>query len=285
MRFSLGMIAITGMTIFGGFLKADAQEVKDKDLIVRITTTMGVIDAKLFYKDAPKTVSNFVKLVREGFYNDKLFHRVIPDFMIQTGDPKGNGTGGPGYTFADEFSPKLRHDKPGMLSMANSGKDTNGSQFFITVAETNRLNDKHSVFGEVVKGLDVATAISKVETEATRPKKEVKMTKLEIIDGDWFKVAEVTKSKELTQEDIKDLTIKQAEELLKGIASAQSFGKLKKTTLQYAQASGSRAQAVYTAEFEKEKEAQFILLGEKKGDKFEISQFQFAKGAAVMPPQ
>src|SRR5690242_7255053 len=104
----------------------------DSDVKVKITTTMGVIEAKLFAKQVPKTVSNFVELARKGFYNGIVFHRVIPDFMIQTGDPKGDGTGGPGYSFNDEFVPELKHSKPGMLSMANAGPNTNGSQFFIT---------------------------------------------------------------------------------------------------------------------------------------------------------
>src|SRR5690606_24187062 len=105
-------------------------------------------------------------------------------FMIQTGDPKGNGTGGPGYAFADEFSPELRHNKEGMLSMANAGPNTNGSQFFITVAPTPHLDDRHTVFGQVTKGMDVATAISNVPTKGDRPVDTVKMEKV-TIEGDW----------------------------------------------------------------------------------------------------
>jgi cyclophilin family peptidyl-prolyl cis-trans isomerase len=113
----------------------------------------------LFEKDAPITVNNFVFLAREGFYDGVTFHRVIPGFMAQSGDPTGTGTGDPGYEFQDEFSPNLRHDKAGILSMANSGPGTNGSQFFITFGPTPHLNDIYSVFGVVTEGMDVVLAI------------------------------------------------------------------------------------------------------------------------------
>ena len=110
-------------------------QAEGEDIVkVKIETTMGEIQAELNAKEAPKTVENFVKLAKQGFYDGIIFHRVIPDFMIQTGDPTGTGTGGPGYKFADEFSPSLKHVKAGILSMANSGPNTNGSQFFITDA-------------------------------------------------------------------------------------------------------------------------------------------------------
>jgi cyclophilin family peptidyl-prolyl cis-trans isomerase len=113
----------------------------------------------LYGDKTPRTVNNFVFLAREGFYNDTFFHRVIADFMVQGGDPTGTGRGGPGYRFKDEFAPSLRHDKPGVLSMANAGPNTNGSQFFITHVPTPWLDGKHSVFGQVIGGLDVLFAI------------------------------------------------------------------------------------------------------------------------------
>tara|TARA_B100000519_G_scaffold85728_1_gene74366 strand:- start:2833 stop:3264 length:432 start_codon:yes stop_codon:yes gene_type:complete len=122
-------------------------------------TSKGYIRIQLFEELVPNTVANFVKLIEDGFYNGLKFHRVIPDFMIQGGCPLGNGTGGPGYQFADEFHPELKHDGPGVLSMANSGPNTNGSQFFITHVETSWLDGKHSVFGKVLDGQDVVDAV------------------------------------------------------------------------------------------------------------------------------
>jgi peptidyl-prolyl cis-trans isomerase B (cyclophilin B) len=127
--------------------------------VATIETSRGTIRAQLFADKTPKTVKNFEDLAAKGFYNGLKFHRVIPDFMVQTGCPKGTGTGDPGYKFADEFHPDLRHAGPGILSMANSGPNTNGSQFFITHVATPWLDGKHSVFGKVLTGQDVVNAI------------------------------------------------------------------------------------------------------------------------------
>lgn len=124
-----------------------------------LNTEKGEIRIQLFADRTPKTVNNFVFLARQGFYDGTIFHRVIKDFMAQGGDPTGTGMGGPGYRFADEFNPGLRHDKPGVLSMANAGTNTNGSQFFITHVPTPWLDNKHSVFGQVMKGMDVVLSI------------------------------------------------------------------------------------------------------------------------------
>lgn len=124
-----------------------------------IKTDKGDIQIDLEGQKAPNTVNNFVFLAREGYYDGVMFHRVIADFMAQTGDPTGTGSGGPGYTFADEFHPDLRHDGPGVVSMANAGPGTNGSQFFITHVATPWLDDKHSVFGKVSGGMDVLLSI------------------------------------------------------------------------------------------------------------------------------
>jgi peptidyl-prolyl cis-trans isomerase A (cyclophilin A) len=159
-------------------------------------TTQGTIVCRLLEKEAPQTVSNFVGLA-EGtkeftdpgtgkkatrrFFDGLAFHRVIPKFMIQGGCPLGNGTGGPGYRFADEFHPSLRHDQPGKLSMANAGPNTNGSQFFITVAATPWLDNRHTIFGEVVEGQDVASKISELPRDSSdRPRTPVILEHLRI---------------------------------------------------------------------------------------------------------
>lgn len=125
----------------------------------RMETDKGTMVIELFADKTPNTVNSFVFLSREGFYDGVIFHRVIPNFMVQGGDPTGTGMGGPGYKFGDEFHPSLRHDKQGVLSMANAGPGTNGSQFFITHGPTPHLDNRHSVFGQVVEGLDVLMSI------------------------------------------------------------------------------------------------------------------------------
>ena len=157
-------------------------------------TSQGNIVTRLFEKEAPKTVANFVGLAegtkeftnektgqkeKRPFYDGLIFHRVIPQFMIQGGCPHGSGMGGPGYKFADEFHPSLKHSKAGMLSMANAGPGTNGSQFFITVAETPWLDNRHTIFGEVVEGQGVANKISNVARDSNdRPRIPVTINKL-----------------------------------------------------------------------------------------------------------
>ncbi|MFL5909210.1 MAG: peptidylprolyl isomerase [Gaiellaceae bacterium] len=143
-------------------------------------TNQGAIAVELFDEDAPKTVENFVSLARKGFYDGVVFHRVIPDFMIQGGDPTGTGSGGPGYTFEDELN-----DHPverGALAMANAGPNTNGSQFFIVTAESCPwLNGKHTVFGRVTGGMDVVNAISALDTDARdRPRQDVVIERVEL---------------------------------------------------------------------------------------------------------
>jgi peptidyl-prolyl cis-trans isomerase A (cyclophilin A) len=146
-----------------------------------IETGKGTIVIELYNDQAPKTVANFIKLANQGFYNGIIFHRVIPGFMVQTGDPTGTGRGGPGYTFADEFSPTLRHEGPGVLSMANAGPNTNGSQFFITLAATPWLDGKHAIFGRVVEGQAVVDAIVAAPRNAQdKPLADIAMTRVTI---------------------------------------------------------------------------------------------------------
>lgn len=147
----------------------------------KFDTNQGSFTITLFGDKAPKTVSNFITLSKQGFYNNLIFHRVISGFMIQGGDPQGTGIGGPGYQFEDEFDPSLTFSKKGLLAMANSGPNTNGSQFFITVAQTPHLNNKHTIFGEVTEGYEVVEKISNTSVDdSDRPISEVKINKIEI---------------------------------------------------------------------------------------------------------
>jgi cyclophilin family peptidyl-prolyl cis-trans isomerase len=148
----------------------------------RLQTSCGEVEIELLAKDAPLTVNNFVFLAREGFYDGLTFHRVIPGFMAQGGDPLGTGTGGPGYQFEDEFVDSLVFDSPGILAMANSGPATNGSQFFITVAPTEHLNGAHTIFGRVTSGTDVMTEIESYGTPEGAPTSPVYIEKV-TIDG------------------------------------------------------------------------------------------------------
>jgi len=173
----------------------------DGELRARFRTSIGDVFVHLFEAKAPRTVANFVGLVHgkiewedpnngektsRPLYNSTVFHRVIPSFMIQGGDPLGQGTGGPGYRFTDEFHATLRHHKPGVLSMANQGVNTNGSQFFITEVATPWLDNKHSVFGEVIDGMDVVKAIARVPTNPVnnRPQEDVVLQTITVYRGD-----------------------------------------------------------------------------------------------------
>ncbi len=176
---------------------AKKAEKKGKEVYALFETTEGNFKVKLFPEKAPKTVENFIGLAEgkrkwtdpkshkevsnKPLYNGTIFHRVIPNFMIQGGDPLGNGTGGPGYNFPDEFDPSLQFDKTGLLAMANAGPGTNGSQFFVTVAKTPWLNNHHTIFGEVISGYDVVEKISKVETgTGNKPNKDISIKAIKI---------------------------------------------------------------------------------------------------------
>lgn len=197
-----GKILVLGAMAMGFILAgvtmpdAMAQSKRKPGLYAIFQTNQGTIVCELYEKDAPITVKNFVDLTegtkewtdpttkakKKGRYFDGTqFHRVIPDFMIQGGDPTATGTGGPGYQFQDEFTPKLRFDKPGRLAMANAGPGTNGSQFFITEVKTEFLDDKHTIFGSVIEGLDVVKKIARVpRNRMDKPNEAVVIEKLTI---------------------------------------------------------------------------------------------------------
>ena len=196
-------IILIGASLAAALFAMSAPAQEKKGLVyATLKTSMGDIVIQLFDDKAPKTVANFVGLAngtkewtdpktrektKRPLYNGTIFHRVIPGFMIQGGDPLGNGTGGPGYQFEDEFHPDLKHSKPGILSMANAGPNTNGSQFFITLAATPWLDGKHSVFGEVIKGQTVVDAIGNVPRQLpnNRPMKDVVLQEVTISRGSY----------------------------------------------------------------------------------------------------
>ena len=140
----------------------------DHDYHANLVTEKGTVRIRLFAEEAPETVNNFVFLARDGYFDGTTFHRVIDGFMAQGGDPTGTGAGGPGYSIPDEFHPDLRHDRPGVLSMANRGPNTGGSQFFITHVATPWLDDRHAVFGEVVEGMEVVSSIRERDPQSDR---------------------------------------------------------------------------------------------------------------------
>lgn len=160
------------LAMFTGCFTAYAEETKSaemevKDIRIVMTTSRGDIEATIFASKVPMTAANYLNLAKRGYYDGLKFHRVIANFMIQGGDPQGTGRGGPGYKFGDEFVASLKHDKAGVFSMANAGPGTNGSQFFITHGPTPHLNGRHSVYGEVTKGLDVVNAVRGGDTIET----------------------------------------------------------------------------------------------------------------------
>ncbi len=157
------LLAVIGVTPL--FAADNVSSMEDIDIVMK--TSAGDIDLTLFPSKAPVTVANFLNLAKSGYYDGIKFHRVIADFMVQGGDPTGTGSGGPGYQFEDEFDPSLKHDKPGVLSMANRGPRTNGSQFFITHVPTPHLDGKHTVFGEVTSGQDVVNKVKQGDTITT----------------------------------------------------------------------------------------------------------------------
>ncbi len=190
MNFKKSILLVASLLIITGvfFMTSESnaqtgivQPVNPKNPVVTIETELGTIKAEIFEDKAPITSANFIKLVKEGYYDGIIFHRIIKDFMVQTGDPQGTGMGGPGYTIKDEFHPRLKHVGAGILSMANAGPDTGGSQFFITLVPTGWLDNKHAVFGQVIEGLDVVMKLGSVETGMyDRPVKTVSMQKVTV---------------------------------------------------------------------------------------------------------
>jgi len=176
-------VALMAMAAFlSGNMTGEDISMKTKNKIAVFETSMGAFKVELYDDKAPETAGNFASIAERGFYNGLVFHRVIDGFMMQGGDPKGDGTGGPGYAIKDEFGPGLKHDSEGIVSMANSGPDTGGSQFFITLAPTPWLDGKHAIFGKVIEGMEVVRAIGKVQTDSNdRPLKPVTINRITLV--------------------------------------------------------------------------------------------------------
>lgn len=177
----LALSAMVAAAALAPFAAKPAEAAEPARQTAVFETNYGTFKIELYNDLAPNTVKNFTDLAEKGFYNGLTFHRVIDEFMIQGGCPRGNGTGGPGYVIKDEFGKGLRHDKPGVLSMANAGPDTGGSQFFITLVPTPWLDGKHAIFGQVKEGMEVVETIGKLPTDSMdRPLKKVVIEKLTI---------------------------------------------------------------------------------------------------------
>lgn len=245
------------------------------DLTAKITTSHGVIETKLYPELAPATVANFVELAKTGFYDGLIFHRVMPGFAVQTGDPTGRGGGGPGYCFADEFGEGLSHDKPGVLSMVNTAPGSNGSQFLITVTPAPVLDRRNPIFGEVTAGLDVVQKIAGVPVEGTRPTVGVKVEKIEIAGA-----ATLTPPVKIPELTLAQLEVKAKPEiarLLGGLGESLRLGKLESFELGSYRSRCSDNQLTVTAAFEKKKEARLLVLGKSDGKTYKIEQMQWGR--------
>lgn len=267
---------------------ASGASVSQAAVIAKMTTSHGPIEITLFADKAPKTVSNFVELARKGYYDGVTFHRIVPGFVIQGGDPLGTGAGGPGYCFQDEIVPGLTHSKAGILSMANSGPDTNGSQFFITLAATPHLDRKHTVFGEVTAGMDTVTKIaatkSKELPQDPKAVQKIVIQKVEIV-GD-FKPVAFAKVSELTSADLEKLLQPRVAELATSIgrsANADRTGKFVKATMEQGRTKCAEAQAIFNLEYEKSAKAKLVIYGRTEGKGFEVSQLQWGIEASDKP--
>ena len=190
-------IAAIALALAGVSSQTQAQESKTvSDIKITVKTSKGAIEGTIYASKVPLTAANFLNLAKRGYYNGIAFHRVIPDFMIQGGDPTGTGRGGPGYRFEDEIDPSLKHSRPGLFSMANAGPSTNGSQFFITHVPTPWLDGKHAIFGEVTKGQDVVNAIKagdKIETIEIKDSTDTLFEKMKDRLAEWNKVLDAKK--------------------------------------------------------------------------------------------
>ncbi len=236
-----------------------------EELRAKLKTSLGEIEIRLFAELAPKTVTNFVELARAGFYDGKIFHRVMPGFSVQTGDPTGKGGGGPGYCFADEFGAGLQHDKPGVVSMVNTAPGSNGSQFLITLVPAKMLDQRSPVFGEVTSGLEVVQRVA-VGTILER---------VEIVGE--LTLTPPEKTPELTLLELREKANPVVGKVLEGLGQAMQLGSLKGFEVAAARSRCAESQLAVTAEFEKAANARLLLYGKSDGKTYKVEQLQWAR--------
>lgn len=241
----------------------------------KIKTSMGDIEVSLFAKQAPQAVANFVNLARQGFYNGALFFKVVPNFLIQTGDPEATGAGGPGYDIERDRGTKLMHNKPGMVSFVPGlNGHAHGSQFVIVLQPTPHLDKKNAAFGEVTMGLEIVEKIAATPTRAAQPIKDVKITAIEITPAD-LAVAPVTVHRRLQKADVQKLTEAQAIALAQNFGEAQKLGELKSIHLASTSHNGGKVQATYAVDYATRRGTKLILYGWIRREEFRLSETQF----------
>ncbi len=260
------------------------EEGPKKELFAKIETSEGAVKIKLFHELAPTTVSNFVSLARKGFYKNQIVHKIIANSVVVMGDPTASAEGGPGYIFDDEFHKDLLFDKPGIVAMANAGvKNSNGSQFQITLVEKPFWHRKFSVFGEVVQGLDVVKKISLKKWHSKRrefPAEKVVLKKV-TIEGDWYEPIAFKKTVQFSSKQLQALTAVMAKKLLEENAKLLGLGTLESFRMTKSQTLGYKSQVGYKAQFSDSKNAKIILLGDIKENQFVLNTFQFNRGKSL----
>lgn len=263
--------------LLGSFFLGQVSGAEAGDLSATLSTSAGIIEIKLLPEAAPKTVSNFVTLAQKGFFDGLIFHRIVPGVLIQTGDPRGNGSGGPGYCFADEFTSGLKHSKAGLVSMANTGAATNGSQFFVTLAAAPHLDQRHTIFAEVTKGMEVVTKIAQSELVGVKPVVDIKINKISIAGE--FKPVAFTKQRQLSDSELKTKLQTPVRQLLTGVAETLNLGALGDLKFRYVHSKCAESQVAFDASFAKASAAKLLLFGRVHGDdELVIEQFQFTRG-------
>ncbi len=240
-----------------------------------LKTSLGIIEINLLQKHAPQAVANFVSLARQGFYNGKTFFKVVPEFLLQSGDPENTGAGGPGYDIDRDKNKDNSHDRSGIVSMLpGEGGRIHGSQFAIILRPTPHLDKRNQIFGEVVAGLDIAKKIAAVPTRAAQPINAVTIESIDILPAE-FKIGPYTTHRRLKAADYQKMTEAQAKNLASKLSEAQDLGEVQKITLTSAVPLLGKVQVTYDVDFAKRKASKLIVFGWVARQKFHLSEMQF----------